>query len=214
MTIKTLSARQQAIVPIAAFAVAGQIAPLNQALERGLEAGLTISDIREVLVQLYAYAGFPRSLNALAELMKVLAARQQRGIEDVEGPAPSHPAPQGAALLATGTANQTMLVGRPVAGPVLAFAPSIDEFLKTHLFGDIFERDNLDWPSREIATAAMLSALPGAESQLQSHLSISLNIGLHADQLQQLVQILAEQVDVATAQRAREALARVLLAKG
>ena len=28
------------------------------------------------------------------------------------------------------------------------------------LFGDIFERDNLDWQSRELATVSMLAALP------------------------------------------------------
>jgi alkylhydroperoxidase/carboxymuconolactone decarboxylase family protein YurZ len=33
------------------------------------------------------------------------------------------------------------------------FAPAIDEYLKTHLFGDIFERDSVDWQSRELATA-------------------------------------------------------------
>jgi len=71
-TSETLSARQQAIVPIAAFAATGDIAKLDTALNQGLDAGLTVSDVREVLVQVYAYAGFPRSLNALGELMKVV----------------------------------------------------------------------------------------------------------------------------------------------
>ena len=43
----TLSARQQAIVPIAAFAAAGDIARLGTALNQGLEAGLTVGDARE-----------------------------------------------------------------------------------------------------------------------------------------------------------------------
>ncbi|MBE2321245.1 carboxymuconolactone decarboxylase family protein, partial [Solirubrobacter sp. CPCC 204708] len=76
---ETLTARQQAIVPIAAFAAAGDMARLNASLNQGLDAGMTVSDAREILVQLYAYAGFPRSLNALGELMKVLDARKQRG---------------------------------------------------------------------------------------------------------------------------------------
>ena len=139
---ETLSARQQAIVPIAAFAVAGDISRLGIALNQGLDAGLTVSDAREVLVQLYAYAGFPRSLNALAELMKVLEARKQRGIQDAPGREPSRAIPKGEALLAAGTANQTTLAGGPVRGPLFEFAPAIDEYLKTHLFGDIFERDN------------------------------------------------------------------------
>jgi alkylhydroperoxidase/carboxymuconolactone decarboxylase family protein YurZ len=171
-----------------------------------------VSDAKEVLVQLYAYAGFPRSLNALGELMKVLEVRKQRGISDDPGSAPSRAAPKGEALLAAGTANQTELSGGPVKGPLFDFAPVVDEFLKTHLFGDIFERDNLDWQSRELATVGMLSALPGAESQLQSHMRFSMNVGLTAGQLRHLTQVLAERVDAAHAQRAREALERQLAA--
>ena len=205
---EVLTARQQAIAPIAAFAAAGDIAELGQALNQGLDAGLTVSDAREILAQLYAYAGFPRSLNALGELMKVLDARKQRGIVDAPGLAPSRLIPVGAALLAAGTANQTRLSGGPVKGPVFDFAPAIDAYLKSHLFGDIFERDNLDWPSRELATVSMLSALPGAEPQLQAHLRISMNVGLTAGQLRQLCQVLAERVGADPARRAHEALAR------
>lgn len=45
---ETLTARQQAIVPIAAFAAAGDMPKLNAALNQGLDAGMTISDAREV----------------------------------------------------------------------------------------------------------------------------------------------------------------------
>ena len=209
---ETLSARQQALVPIAAFAAAGDISRLSAALHQGLEAGLTVSDAREVLVQVYAYAGFPRSLNALGELMKVLEARRQRGIQDAPGRAPGRPVPTGDALRVAGTANQTKLVGEPVQGPLFDFAPAIDEYLKTHLFGDIFERDNLDWQSRELATVGMLSSLPGAEAQLQSHMRISMNVGLTVSQLNQLVQVLAKRVGTDTAARARTALGRMLAA--
>ena len=78
----SLSARQQAIVPIAAFAASGDIARLSAALQRGLDAGLGVNELNELLVQVYAYAGFPRSLNALGDLMKVLEARRQRGLRD------------------------------------------------------------------------------------------------------------------------------------
>lgn len=210
---ETLSIRQQAIVPIAAFGAAGDIPRLGAALDQGLAAGLTVNDAKEVLVQLYAYAGFPRSLNALGELMKVVEARKQRGLQDVQGRAPSRAIPKGDALLAAGTANQTKLVGSPVKGALFDFAPAADEYLKTHLFGDIFERDNLDWHSRELATVGMLSALSGAESQLQSHMGISMNIGITAGQLTQLTQVLAERVDADMARRAREALARQLAAR-
>jgi hypothetical protein len=47
-------------------------------------------------------------------------------------------------------------------------------------------------PFRELATVSMLSALPGAESPLQSHMRISMNVGLTASQLRQLTQVLAD----------------------
>lgn len=206
----TLTARQQAIVPISALAAAGDIGRLKPALEQGLAAGLGVNEIKEVLVQLYAYAGFPRSLNALGALMQVLESRQQRGIADPAGPLPSRAAPQGEALLAAGTANQTRLSGGPVKGALFDFAPAVDEYLKTHLFGDIFERDNLDWQSRELATVGMLSALEGAESQLQSHMRISMNVGLSSAQLRQLTAVLEERVGTSNARRARAALDRHL----
>ena len=43
---ETLNARQQAIGPIAAFAAAGDMAKLNAALNQGLDAGMTVSEIR------------------------------------------------------------------------------------------------------------------------------------------------------------------------
>lgn len=40
---------------------------LNAALNQGLDAGLTINETKEILIQLYAYTGFPaasmRSMN-------------------------------------------------------------------------------------------------------------------------------------------------------
>ena len=53
-----LDARQQAIIPIAAFTATGQMEKLDVALNAGLDAGLTLNE-----AQLYAYCGFPRSLN-------------------------------------------------------------------------------------------------------------------------------------------------------
>lgn len=209
-TAKALSPQQQAIAPITAAAAVGDMPRLNAALTQGLDAGLTISDTKEILVQVYAYAGFPRSLNALGELMKVLEARRQRGVQDAPGREPAAPIPTAKELLALGTANQTNLVGAPVRGPLFEFAPAIDEYLKTHLFGDIFARDNLDWQSRELATVGMLAAMPGVEPQLQSHIRVSLNVGLSTEQLREVAQVLAQRGQPDAARRAREALDRVL----
>jgi 4-carboxymuconolactone decarboxylase len=205
---QSLSRKQQAIAPIAASMAVGDLAQLDAALHQGLDAGLTVSDAREILVQLYAYTGFPRSLNALGELMKVLEARKQRGVQDPAGRDPG-PVPTGRELLALGTANQTKLSGAPVRGPLFEFAPQADEYLKTHLFGDIFARDNLDWQSRELATVGALAAMSGVESQLQAHIRFSMNVGLTVAQLRQVAEVLAERGQPEAARRTQVALQQV-----
>lgn len=209
----TLSIRQQAIPLIAASMASGQMKKLNGALNQGLDDGLTINEAKEILVQLYAYTGFPRSLNALSELMKVVEVRKQRGIKDVEGKMPVSPVPTGDELRCIGTANQTTISGAPVQGPLFDFAPVINQFLQTHLFGDIFARDNLDWQSRELATVGALAAMPGVEAQLLSHTRASMRVGLTAAQLRQLVQILREHGDNEAAMRAEHALQQALANK-
>lgn len=211
-TSDALSARQQAIPLIAASMATGDMPRLHMALNQGLDAGLTVSEVREILVQLYAYAGFPRSLNALGELMKLVESRRQRGIQDAQGVEPSRVPSTGDALRAAGTANQTRISGGPVQGPLFDFAPVINQFLQAHLFGDIFERDNLDWQSRELATVGALAAMQGVEPQLRSHMAASLRVGLSAAQLRQLVQVLADRGDAPAAQRASAALTEALAA--
>jgi 4-carboxymuconolactone decarboxylase len=207
---ETLSARQQAIPLIAAAMATSNMPGLNRALNQGLDAGLSVSEAKEVLVQLYAYSGFPRSLNALGELMNVVEARKQRGVQDDPGREPGRGIPVGDELLAAGKANQTRIAGAPVQGPLFDFVPVINQYLQAHLFGDIFERDNLDWQSRELATVAALAVTPGVEPQLRSHMAASLRVGLTAAQLRQLIRLLADQGDAAAATRAGGALDTVL----
>ena len=202
-----LSARQAAIPPIGAWLAIGDVPRLKEALVRGLEAGLTVAEIKEILVQLYAYAGFPRSLNGLAAFMEVLKDRQAHGRQDVAGAEPG-PLPAPDLMREAGTANQTKLVGRPATSPIYDFAPAVDDYLKTHLFGAIFARDNLDWQSRELATLGALASPPGLESQLQSHMGISLNVGLTHEQLEETAAVLASQVAPDVGTRARSALSR------
>ena len=46
---------------------------------------------------------------------------------------------------------QTELAGAPVKGELFEFAPAIDDYLKEHLFGDIFSRGVLTNQEREIS---------------------------------------------------------------
>lgn len=51
---------------------------------------------------------------------------------------PQRQIPVGDELRRVGAENQALLSGGPVKGAVFDFAPEINQFLQTHLFGDIF----------------------------------------------------------------------------
>jgi len=209
MTNGGLNARQGKIVTIAAFTANGDVQKLKTALNEGLDAGLTINEVKEILVQMYAYTGFPRSLNGINTFMGVLEEREQKGIKDVLGKEPSA-MPANKSSIELGTEIQTRLVGKPVSGTVYTFAPAIDQFLKGHLFGDIFGRDNIDFQSREIATISALASMDGVNPQLQSHFNVGLNTGLTEAQLWSLISVLEANVGKKEAAHANEALGKVL----
>jgi 4-carboxymuconolactone decarboxylase len=174
-----LDAKNQGIVTISTFTASGDLYKLKTALHAGLDAALTISEIKEVLVQLYAYCGFPRSLNAITTFMAVLDERKGKGIQDHAGVEPDQV--EGSNRYEQGTKTLEVLTGKPQNGAVMgatAFAPGIDKFLKEHLFADIFGRGVLTYQQRELATISVLATLSGLDFQLQAHLGMGMNVGL------------------------------------
>lgn len=209
----TLDARQQSIVTIAAFTASGDLDRLKTALNDGLESGLTINEIKEVLVQMYAYTGFPRSLNGLGTFMGVVEERRAKGIEDEEGKEAS-PIPTDLDRDAYGARVRADLAGQDeiptIKAPYQKFTPIIDTFLKEHLFADIFARDVLTRQERELATIAALANMSGTAGQLQFHYNAAMNTGLTEDQMHGFVEVMDTRVDPRQADIARDVLADVL----
>ncbi len=209
---EALDPRQKGIIPIAAFTADGDIERLKGALVKGLEAGLTVNEIKEVIAQLYAYAGFPRSLNALHAFMAVMGEREAAGIVDVQGKEAT-PLPADMDKDAYGAQVRARLAGWetiPEPAGYQLFAPIVDVYLKEHLFADIFARDVLTHQQRELATVAALAAMTGTAGQLGFHLGAAMNTGLTEAQMQAFVAVLARDVDPARAEAAGTVLAGVL----
>lgn len=191
-TNQALTATQQSIIPIAAYTATGHLQELKSALNNGLNAGLTISEIKEIMVHLYAYCGFPRSIRGLQTLMEVLDQRKAQGIIDKKG-AEASPVNQEKSKYERGKKILEELTKTPQEGPLTgysAFAPAIDTFLKEHLFADIFERDVLTYSQRELVTISVLSAIGGVEPMLRSHLGIALNVGFTPQQLNEFIGVI------------------------
>jgi 4-carboxymuconolactone decarboxylase len=210
-----LTKRQQSIVSISVLTAKGDLPHLHDALATGLDNGLTINEEKEVLAQLYAYCGFPRSLNGLTTLMKVVDERKAQGKHDVVGKDAS-PISSTEPKYERGKKNLEKLTGKPEPNPKTganAFCPEIDVFLKEHLFADIFERDVLTFQERELATIAALVSLGGVEPMLQAHLSMGMNTGLNESQMQQVMTLEEASIGRKEADAGRVVLTKVLEAK-
>jgi 4-carboxymuconolactone decarboxylase len=208
-----LDSKQQRIVSISALTATGNMEYLKVELNKGLDAGLTVNEIKEVLVQLYAYCGFPRSLNGIIAFMAVIEDRKAKGINDTEG--------EGGTIVTdnnkyqTGKKNLQTLTNKEeksLSG-ANAFAPAIDTFLKEHLFADIFSRDVLSFQQRELVTVSALAAMTGVASQLQAHIGMGMNTGLTEPQFKEAFEIIDQSVSKKQGDIARETLGKVLVAK-
>lgn len=184
---EVLNNKQHDIVMIASYTARGDMENLEKALNKGLDNGLTVNEIKEVLVQMYAYCGFPRSLNGLNTFMKVVDSRNNLQ----EGEA-GKVLPANTDKFAYGDNVQVELTGNHIQGGVFEFAPAIDRYLKEHLFADIFASGVLTYQEREIATISALSSMQGVESQLNSHIKCGKNTGLTDEQISEILDLTKE----------------------
>lgn len=210
-TYTTLTEQQQGIVTISALTTTGDLEHLKVELNTALDAGVTINEIKEIMVQLYAYCGFPRSLNALGTFQVVLEERASKGITDSLGKEiilekdTTDKYEQGRKVLEA-------LTGIPQAKPARGFgefSPRIDAFLKEHLFADIFDSDVLTYQQREMVTIAALASMDGVAPQLQSHIGMGMNTGITKNQLTEIFDLIEKRIGKNQADIARAVLAKI-----
>src|SRR5688572_10587845 len=212
---KTLSEKQKAITLIAAFTAKGDLEKLKPAINKGLDAGLTINESKEVFLHAYAYCGFPRSIQALNTLIATLDERKAKGINDNVGreATPVNDTNK----YETGWKNLAKLGGRSTDGPMEkptsgygAFSPEIDRFLKEHLFADLFSRDVLSFAERELVTVSVLIALgSGVEPMLGSHMGLAMKQGFSKDQLEAVLSLVERSVSKVDADAARKVFSEI-----
>ena len=71
ISAQSLSGRQIHLATCAALEAQGDLERLESAVRSALDGGVTVNELKEAFSQLYAYTGFPRSLNALGVLGKL-----------------------------------------------------------------------------------------------------------------------------------------------
>ena len=185
-----------------AWAAKGDLEHLETAVPQALDHGVTINELKDAFAQLYAYAGFPRSLNALGVLEKILNECTKDGCTMYEGkivqwswgkpfvrPAVWDDAGE---ALRIGTAMQTRDEGGTPWD--YTFCPQADYYMKSHLFGDIYASDQLTPAERELVTVAALSAMDGVTPQFEGHKECAVFMGNTPEQVAELCRWLEKHI--------------------
>lgn len=212
---KNLSLQEQSIISISALTAKGNLDKLKTALNIGLEAGLTVNEIKEILVHLYAYCGFPRSIRGLQTFMEVMEERKRKGLKDKVGKEASK-IDETDSKYERGKNILVKLNPMPQSDILTgysAFAPIIDIYLKEHLFADIFERDVLNYIQRELATISVITSIGKSETMLKSHLTICMNLGLSPEQLYEFINVIKTTLGKKEAKSAKRVLNGIRILK-
>ncbi|MBR1499911.1 MAG: carboxymuconolactone decarboxylase family protein [Bacteroidaceae bacterium] len=194
MKEEILSQRMLLLCACAALEARGDLQRLDAAICDALDGGVSVNELKDAFAGLYAYTGFPRSLNALNTLDGVLSKRQSAGIVDNEGRPFRRPAIWDDAKLALqlGTEMQTRDEGGTPWN--YTFCPQADYYMKSHLFGDIYACDQFSPAERELLTVSALSAMDGVSPQFEGHKECAVFMGNTKTQVDYLCRWLEDNI--------------------
>ncbi len=214
---QAMDSKRQHITEVAALTGKGDLDKLKIVLIDGLNDGMAVSELKEVMVHAYAYCGFPRALRGLQTLVAVLDERKAKGIEDDWGRKAS-PITDTRSKYERGRDILVEISGIPADAPKADYAilaPEIEVCLKEPLFADLFERDVLTYAERELTTVAVIASLgKGVEPMLKGHMGIALNVGITPDELRSVLAIVEKNIGRDEADGGRLALNEVLQSQG
>lgn len=188
-----LDLKSKEIAVVAALTAMGNAQPqLKVHINGALNTGTSINELKEVILQMSGYSGFPSSINAMNMLKDVLAERKKQGILDEIGKTASKI--NHVDRLKLGEHELSQLDRQQVDRLKTAYAefsPELIKFILEYGYADIYARDNLNKQYRQIATIAALTALGTAQPQLKFHIHAGLNVGLSETEIKEIMLLMS-----------------------
>ncbi|QNS41613.1 carboxymuconolactone decarboxylase family protein [Chryseobacterium manosquense] len=184
-----LDLKSKEIAVVAALTAMGNAQPqLKVHINGALNTGSSVNELKEVILQMSVYSGFPSSINGMNALKEVLAERQIHGFKDEIGKSATET--KSLDRLKLGEKELSKLDSLQVERLKSAyndFSPELVKFTLEYGYADIFSRDNLSEKYRQIATISALTALGTAQPQLKFHINAGLNIGLKETEIKEIM---------------------------
>lgn len=104
--------------------------------------------------------------------------------------------------------------GESVMAGLEEVSPDLARYVIEFGYGDIYSRPTLDDDARQLAAISALSAMGGAEPQLEYHLGIALDIGVPPGQIVETIVFLSPFIGFARTLNAVRSVKRVFAARG
>lgn len=187
-SLDKLDNKSKEIVAISSLITQRAIPEMKVHFHGALNTGNTINEVKEVILQMSVYVGFPKSICAMNTLREVLDERKSHGVIDEEGISfqieeLSDRLSKGSDELALLDEKQEQILRQNFD----SFSPELVQFTLEYGYADIYSRDNLNKKSRQIGTIAALATLGTASPQLKFHINAGLNIGLTVDEIKEIM---------------------------
>lgn len=171
-----MSARIGHLARLSVLAALGRDRALRSAILQARQAGVPLRQIKEVFLQSYLFAGFPRMINAFLTLATVPGSRGGAPFEGLLSPALLRRRGERHCRAIYGEQTDAML------SRMRELHPDLAEWIVSEGYGKVLSRPWLPQRDRELASIPVL-ALQGVESQLYSHLRGALRLGVAPAQI-------------------------------
>ncbi len=187
-----LSLKSREFATLAMVTVLGnQSNSLEAHVEGALRAGATETEVKEVVMQMTVYAGYPKTLTAIAAAQKIFADIKKTKNPSVSKLSELENQPQAESNEARyrrglDALNQiTKSSGEAVVKSFEDIAPDLGRYIVEFSYGDVFSRPNLDLKTRELATVSALTGLntTASELPLKVHVNGALNVGANRQEI-------------------------------
>ena len=183
-----LDNKSKEIAAVASLIAQRAVPEMKVHFNGALNSGCTITEVKELVLHMSAYVGFPKTICAMNTLKEVLAERKSEGIEDQQGKEAITDNSlsryeRGSEYLSRLNENQEQIMKETYDN----FSPELVRFVIEYGYGDIYARESLDKRYRQIVTIAALTTLGNAPSQLNFHIHAGLNVGLTIEDIKEIM---------------------------
>ena len=184
-----LNKRDRNLIVLTMLATLHQTNQLKYYVPGGLNHGLTVVEIREIMTHVAAYAGFPRALDAMAETNRILA---ELGHRRQNGKLPGAEKFPNAERRQRGVDVMAKLSGNPASDPekvITAMAGKLGPLGAYGIdfaFGEVWARSQLSRRDRSLLVVSVLTAL-GRTKELHIHVPAAIRHGVTKAELEELM---------------------------